>query len=42
MQVFKDRVRLYAGAGITLDSRPEKEWEETEMKMKNLQNLLIS
>ncbi len=41
MQIFEKHVRLYAGAGITSDSRPEKEWEETEMKMKNLQNLLI-
>jgi isochorismate synthase len=23
---------LYAGAGVTEDSDPEKEWEETEMK----------
>ena len=26
------KIWLYAGAGITEDSVPEKEWEETEMK----------
>ena len=41
MQVFDESVRLYAGAGITIDSNPQKELEETEMKMLNLQNLLI-
>jgi isochorismate synthase len=41
MQVFEKRVRLYAGAGITIDSYPEKEFEETEIKMQNLQNLII-
>ncbi len=41
MQVFEKSARLYAGAGITIDSYPEKELEETEMKMQNLQNLII-
>lgn len=41
MQVFKKNVRLYAGAGITIDSNPEKELAETEMKMQNIQNLII-
>jgi isochorismate synthase len=41
MQAFENNVRLYAGAGITIDSNPQKEFEETEMKMQNLQNLLI-
>lgn len=27
-----DEALLYAGAGITEDSVPEKEWEETELK----------
>jgi isochorismate synthase len=27
---------LYAGAGITQDSIPEKEWEETELKLNTL------
>lgn len=39
MQVFENQVRLYAGAGITIDSIAEKEFAETEIKMQNLQNL---
>ncbi len=39
MQVFENQIRLYAGAGITIDSIPEKEFEETEIKMQNLQQL---
>lgn len=33
-------MRLYAGAGITEDSNPEREYEETEMKIDVLRNLL--
>ncbi len=33
---------LYAGAGITEDSIPEKEWEETELKMNTLLTLFAS
>lgn len=36
MQLFADQAWLYAGAGVTADSIPEKEWEETEMKMNTL------
>lgn len=36
MQLFADQAWLYAGAGVTADSVPEKEWEETEMKMNTL------
>ncbi len=36
LQFLENKVRLYAGAGVTLDSVPEKEWEETEIKMKNM------
>jgi len=42
MQLFENQVRLYAGAGITIDSIPEKEFDETEIKMQNLQNLVVS
>lgn len=42
MQAFAETVRLYAGAGITADSSPEKEWEETEIKMQNMQQLILS
>jgi len=31
-RLLGDRAILYAGAGITEDSVPEKEWEETELK----------
>ena len=40
MQVHENLVRLYAGAGITIGSIPEKEFEETEIKMQNLRNLI--
>ncbi|MEM9340535.1 MAG: chorismate-binding protein, partial [Bacteroidota bacterium] len=40
MNVKEGVARLYAGAGITEDSDPEKEWVETEMKMATLQSLL--
>lgn len=32
VQVLKDKLVFYAGAGITEDSNPEKEWIETEQK----------
>ncbi|MBX2966290.1 MAG: isochorismate synthase [Cyclobacteriaceae bacterium] len=40
MQLFADQAWLYAGAGVTADSIPEKEWEETEMKMNTLLNVI--
>jgi isochorismate synthase len=40
MQIFKDAVRLYAGAGVTTDSIAETEWTETEMKMATLQTII--
>lgn len=36
MQLFKNEAILYAGAGVTIDSVPEKEWNETEVKLKTL------
>lgn len=36
MQVQKTKAWCYAGAGITVDSEPEQEWLETEMKMNTL------
>lgn len=33
---------LYAGAGVTQDSVPEKEWDETEMKLNTLLNVIQS
>ena len=35
-QLLTQQAVLYAGAGVTVDSDPEKEWEETEAKMRTL------
>lgn len=35
-EIKKKEVNLYIGGGITKDSVPEKEWEETELKSKTL------
>ena len=40
MQVQKTKAWCYAGAGITVDSEPEMEWQETEMKMNTLLRVL--
>ncbi len=40
MKVFKNVALLFAGGGITIDSDPEKEWEETEEKMRVLRSLI--
>lgn len=41
MKVLKDKkAQLYAGAGVTACSIPEKEWEETEIKMNTLLNVI--
>ena len=40
MQVQKTKGWCYAGAGVTIDSEPEQEWIETEMKMNTLMNVL--
>ncbi len=36
MKILNDKARLYAGAGIIVNSNPEKEWNETELKMLTL------
>lgn len=36
MELFQNAVRLYVGGGITVDSDPEKEWTETEIKSRTL------
>lgn len=41
MQLAGDRGILYAGAGVTIDSVPEKEWSETEMKFNTLLNVIL-
>jgi isochorismate synthase len=40
MQVYANKARLYAGAGITDSSDPKKEWQETEYKLQTLQSLI--
>jgi isochorismate synthase len=41
MQLFEGRAIVYAGAGVTVDSVPEHEWEETEMKLNTLLNVIL-
>ncbi|MBT1702571.1 chorismate-binding protein [Chryseosolibacter indicus] len=41
MQIFKTDAILYAGAGVTIDSIPELELEETEMKFNTLLNVVF-
>lgn len=36
LQRLQEKAVLYAGAGITQDSIPEKEWQETELKLNTL------
>jgi isochorismate synthase len=40
-QINNQSVTFYAGAGITEDSKAEKEWEETEMKCKVLSDIIF-
>jgi isochorismate synthase len=41
MQLLDKEAVLYAGAGVTIDSVPEAEWEETEMKLNTLLNVIL-
>lgn len=36
LRATKDKITLYAGCGITKDSNPEKEWAETQIKLKTV------
>lgn len=40
MELFKDKTNLFAGAGVTAISDPEKEWNETELKFNTLLNII--
>lgn len=40
MKLMERQARLYAGAGIISNSNPEKEWNETEIKMQTLLKVL--
>ncbi|KOF03745.1 hypothetical protein OB69_05525 [Roseivirga seohaensis subsp. aquiponti] len=42
MELLENSAILYAGAGVTVDSVAEKEFEETEMKFNTLLNILNS
>lgn len=40
-QLIDQKAYLYAGAGITIDSDPEKEWKETLIKNQPIQEILL-
>jgi len=42
MKVLEKQMALYVGGGITADSIPEKEWEETCLKAQTLLNVIRS
>ena len=41
MKIEGNKATLYAGCGITADSNPEKEWNETEIKTQTLEKVLL-
>lgn len=41
MKLLDNKALLYAGAGVTFDSVPEKEFEETEIKFSTLLNVIV-
>jgi isochorismate synthase len=41
-QLMEDKAIFYAGAGVTIDSIPENEWSETEMKMNTLLRIIAN
>ena len=41
MQLEAHRAILYAGAGVTIDSIPQEEWAETEIKFNTLLNVIL-
>jgi len=40
MRIYKNQVLLYVGGGITIDSEPREEWEETENKSLTLLDVI--
>ena len=40
MRLYKDRIQLFAGGGIMLDSKAEIEWNETQTKLQTLMKVL--
>ncbi|GAB3818206.1 hypothetical protein GCM10028895_15170 [Pontibacter rugosus] len=41
MELLEQEAILYAGAGITAESDPQKEWQETEHKMQTMRKVLL-
>lgn len=41
MRFYDNVVELFAGAGITKDSKPASEWQETEKKIATIKELLV-
>lgn len=41
MKLLDGKALLFAGAGVTIDSVAEKEWEETEVKFNTLLNVIL-
>ncbi len=41
MKIEEKNISIYVGGGITQDSIPEKEWEETVSKAKTMKNVLL-
>ena len=39
-QVLNNCMILYAGAGITTESIPQKEWKETELKLDTIRKII--
>ena len=42
LQVVKEGVKFFVGGGITKDSKPEDEWEETVNKSKTLKDIVLN
>lgn len=41
MKIEENKINFYAGGGITKDSIPEKEWEETVNKINTMKNCIL-
>ena len=37
----QNQIKIYVGGGVTAESNPQKEWEETELKSGTIGNSLI-
>lgn len=42
MELLPKEAILYAGAGVTSESDPQKEWQETEHKMQTMRQILLN